>query len=69
MVIGECEGQLVCDMTSEEYEAMDFIIALVISEGDDIVYGSYQMKGVIDPEALQKVIRFGQRAIEGLKEQ
>lgn len=45
---------------------MDFIAALVIDEGDDSVYGAYQMKGILDPEALQKIIRFAQKAIQGL---
>ena len=54
-------------MTAEEYEAMDFVVAFVVEEEGDGVGGSYQMKGAIDPEALQKVMRFAQKAVQGMK--
>lgn len=53
-------------MTAEEYESMDSIILLVLGE-EDSIYGIHQLKGMIDPEAGLKIIRFGQKIRQGLR--
>ena len=68
LVIGEVEGQLVCDMTSEEFESMDSVMVMSLGEADT-VFGIYQMKGQIDPEATLKTIRFAQKLQQQLKHQ
>jgi hypothetical protein len=52
-------------MTSEEYESMDFIMLLVLDSNDSI-YGIHQLRGAIDPEATQKIIKFAQKVEQGL---
>jgi hypothetical protein len=39
---------------------MDFIM-LIVLDSNDSIYGIHQLKGVLDPEASQKIIRFAQK--------
>lgn len=55
-LIGEVDNQLVCDMTQQEYEAMDNVFVVAMS-GDNI-FGIKQISGEIQPEALLKIVKF-----------
>lgn len=55
-LVGEVNGQLLCDMTVGEYEAVENVF--VVAMRGEKVLGIKQLQGEIQPEALLKIIKF-----------